>query len=100
MTTRAGTLLVIGDELLSSGVLCLTGGHDLANTPLLTFPASTQSQLQVWTSEQLEKLLRHYVTWLSVTSHVHTVACLADLQHASKDVINVFVEALEKVEVT
>ncbi|XP_070200840.1 uncharacterized protein [Littorina saxatilis] len=100
MTTRAGTLLVIGDELLSSGVLCLTGGHDLANTPLLTFPASTQSQLQVWTSEQLEKLLRHYVTWLSVTSHVHTVACLADLQHASKDVINVFVEALEKVELS
>lgn len=75
------------------------GGHDITNTPLLTFPASAHPHLEFWSSDRLERLLRHYVQWLSVTSHVHTVACVADLQHASKDVINVIVEAVEKLEV-
>ena len=76
------------------------GGHDIANTPLLTFPASAHSQLEIWTSSRLERLLRHYVRWLSMTSNVQTVACLADLQQASKDVIKVIVEAVEGLEVT
>jgi hypothetical protein len=37
--------------------------------------------------------------WLAVTSRARAVACLANLQNASKQTIITIVEALEKLEV-
>ncbi|XP_076472104.1 uncharacterized protein LOC143301596 [Babylonia areolata] len=97
---NVSTLQDMDSDILTLGVIWLTGGHDMANTPLLTFPSSSHPHLEFWSSERLGQLLRHYVTWLAVTSQAATrrVSCLADLRGASKDVISVVVESLEKLE--
>ncbi|CAL1547048.1 unnamed protein product [Lymnaea stagnalis] len=96
------------DDAIESGIVILTGSHDVNGNILLTIPTTKLLDITQWGAVKLSGLILHLakISKCLMSSkdnpfaayHTLPLACLADLRQASTAIITKLVEILEGVE--